>query len=50
MKSAPAKTGIELRVSAYDRVSSWLVSLLVMTSVVVGSLLVDLFRPADDDG
>lgn len=39
MKSAPTKTGIELRVSAYDRVSSWLVSFLVMTSVVVGALL-----------
>lgn len=39
MKTAPAKPGIELRVSAYERASSWLVSLLVMTSVVVGALL-----------
>jgi hypothetical protein len=39
MKSVPSKSGVELRVSAYDRVSSWLVSLLVVTSVVVASLL-----------
>jgi len=39
MKPRTTKSGVELRVSAYDRVSSWLVSLLVMTSVVVGSLL-----------
>lgn len=39
MKAASPKTGVELRVSAFDRVSSWLVSLLVMTTVVVASLL-----------
>ena len=39
MKRRPTKSGVELQVSAFDRVSSWLVSLLVMTSVVVGSLL-----------
>jgi hypothetical protein len=39
MKRRPTKSGSELQVSAFDRVSSWLVSLLVMTSVVVGSLL-----------
>ncbi len=39
MKTRAPKPGVELRVSAYDRVSSWLVSLLVMTSVVVASLL-----------
>jgi hypothetical protein len=39
MSPAPINSGVQLRVSAYDRVSSWLVSLLVMTSVVVGSLL-----------
>ena len=39
MNAKTAKTEVELRVSAFDRVSSWLVSLLVMTSVVVASLL-----------
>jgi hypothetical protein len=39
MKAASPKTGVELRVSAYDRVSSWLVSLLVISTVVVASLL-----------
>ena len=39
MSPAPTNSGVQLRVSAYERVSSWLVSLLVMTSVVVGSLL-----------
>src|SRR3972149_1827739 len=39
MSSAPTNSGVQLRVSAYDRVSSWLVSLLVLTSVVVGALL-----------
>jgi hypothetical protein len=43
MSSLPSNPGIHLRVSAYDRVSSWLVSLLVMTSVVVGSLLLIYF-------
>ena len=43
MSSVPSNSGIHLRVSAYDRVSSWLVSLLVMTSVVVGSLLMIYF-------
>ncbi|MEX2091154.1 MAG: hypothetical protein WD971_00680 [Pirellulales bacterium] len=43
MSSVPTNSGIHLRVSAYDRVSSWLVSLLVMTSVVVGSLLMIYF-------
>jgi hypothetical protein len=38
MKAASPKTGVELRVSAYDRVSSWLVSLLVISTVVVASL------------
>ncbi len=33
----------QLRVSSYDRVSSWLVALLVMAGVVVGSLLVVFF-------
>ncbi len=33
----------ELRVTAYDRVSSWLVSLLVMTSVLVAALLMVYF-------
>lgn len=39
MNQQSTNPDVELRVSAYDRVSSWLVSLLVMTSVVVGSLL-----------
>ena len=39
MSTAPSKSQASLRVSAYDRVSSWLVSLLVMATVVVGSLL-----------
>jgi hypothetical protein len=43
MSSVPSNSGIHLRVSAYDRVSSWLVSLLAMTSVVVGSLLMIYF-------
>ncbi len=30
----------QLRVSSYDRVSSWLVSLLIMTCVTVGALVI----------
>src|SRR5882757_4849846 len=33
----------QLRVSSYDRVSSWLVSLLIMTCVAVGALVVIYF-------
>jgi hypothetical protein len=43
MSTAPSRPDVSLRVSAYDRVSSWLVSLLVMASVVVGSLLLIYF-------
>jgi hypothetical protein len=39
MSTVPSRPQVSLRVSAYDRVSSWLVSLLVMASVIVGSLL-----------
>jgi len=43
MSTVPSRPDVSLRVSAYDRVSSWLVSLLVMASVVVGSLLLIYF-------
>ena len=33
----------QLRVSSYDRVSSWLVSLLIMTCVAVGALVIIFF-------
>src|SRR4051794_25816780 len=33
----------QLRVSSYDRVSSWLVSLLIMTCVTVGALVIIFF-------
>src|SRR5689334_5600332 len=33
----------QLRVSSYDRVSSWLVSLLIVTCVTVGALMVIYF-------
>src|ERR1044071_1557487 len=33
----------QLRVSAYDRVSSWLVSLLIITCVTVGALMLVYF-------
>ncbi|MGD9636785.1 MAG: hypothetical protein AB7G28_16030 [Pirellulales bacterium] len=39
IRNTPAKSTGELRVSAYDRVSSWLAALLVVSSVVVGALL-----------
>jgi len=43
MSTVPSRPQVSLRVSAYDRVSSWLVSLLVMASAVVGSLLMIYF-------
>ncbi len=43
MSTSRSNLQSQLRVSAYDRVSSWLVSLLVMTSVVVASLLLIYF-------
>jgi len=43
MSTVPTNPQVSLRVSAYDRVSSWLVSLLVMASVMVGSLLLIYF-------
>jgi hypothetical protein len=33
----------QLRVSSYDRVSSWLVSLLIVTCVTVGALVLRYF-------
>ncbi len=38
-RPVPAKMRGEMRVSAYDRVSSWLAALLIVSSVCVGALL-----------
>lgn len=39
MASSPSRPQHELRLSSYDRVSSWLISLLVVVGVTVGSLV-----------
>ena len=43
MAKAPSISSQHLRVSGYDRVSSWLVALLVVTGATVGSLLIVYF-------
>lgn len=43
MSTASSDSRYHLRISAYDRVSSWLVSLLTMSTVVVASLLMFYF-------
>jgi hypothetical protein len=40
MSTTPQRSKHQLRVTSYDRVSSWIVSLLVVMGVLVGSLLV----------
>jgi hypothetical protein len=43
MPTATPQRRQQLRVSSYDRVSSWLVSLLIITCVTVGALLIVYF-------
>src|SRR4029079_18584924 len=46
MPTASRQRRQQLRVNSYDRVSSWLVALLIVTCVTVGALL---FRCVTDD-